>query len=90
MAAPEAGIRPDGKFLVVVRSHFIARKRQIVILREMKALGTDHADFGFLHCIDEESDFEEICAMPPIPKPSVPIISVPCGSFLYSVIARSP
>ena len=29
---------------------------------EMKALGTDHADFGFLHCIDEESDFEEICA----------------------------
>ena len=32
MTAPEAGIRPDGKFLVVVRSHFIARKRQIVIL----------------------------------------------------------
>lgn len=29
---------------------------------EMKALGTDHADFGFLHCIDEESDFEDICA----------------------------
>lgn len=29
---------------------------------EMKALGADHADFGFLHCIDEESDFEEICA----------------------------
>ncbi|MDE7464715.1 MAG: aldo/keto reductase, partial [Clostridiales bacterium] len=23
---------------------------------EMKALGTDYADFGFLHCIDEESD----------------------------------
>ena len=32
MTAPEAGIRPDGKFLVVVRSHLIARKRQIVIL----------------------------------------------------------
>lgn len=27
---------------------------------EMKALGTDYVDFGFLHCVDEESDFEEI------------------------------
>ena len=23
---------------------------------EMKVLGTDYADFGFLHCVDEESD----------------------------------
>lgn len=27
---------------------------------EMKALGTDYVDFGFLHCIDEESDFEAV------------------------------
>ena len=27
---------------------------------EMKALGTDYVDFGFLHCIDEESDFQDI------------------------------
>lgn len=27
---------------------------------EMKALGTDYVDFGFLHCIDEESDFRDI------------------------------
>lgn len=27
---------------------------------EMKALGTDYVDFGFLHCIDEDSDFEDI------------------------------
>lgn len=27
---------------------------------EMEALGTDYVDFGFLHCIDEESDFREI------------------------------
>lgn len=27
---------------------------------ELKALGTDYVDFGFLHCIDEESDFEDI------------------------------
>ena len=27
---------------------------------EMKALGTDYIDFGFLHCIDEESDFQDI------------------------------
>lgn len=27
---------------------------------EMKALGTTYADFGFLHCIDEESDFNDI------------------------------
>ena len=27
---------------------------------EMKALQTDYADFGFLHCIDEESDLEAI------------------------------
>ena len=27
---------------------------------ELKALGTDYVDFGFLHCIDEESDFQDI------------------------------
>ncbi|MCH5165426.1 MAG: aldo/keto reductase [Clostridiales bacterium] len=27
---------------------------------EMKALGTDYVDFGFLHCIDEESDFKDV------------------------------
>lgn len=27
---------------------------------EMQALGTDYVDFGFLHCIDEESDFRDI------------------------------
>lgn len=27
---------------------------------EMEALKTDYVDFGFLHCIDEESDFKEI------------------------------
>lgn len=27
---------------------------------EMGLLGTDYVDFGFLHCIDEESDFEDI------------------------------
>lgn len=27
---------------------------------ELKTLGTDYADFGFLHCIDEDEDFDEI------------------------------
>lgn len=27
---------------------------------EMKLLNTDYVNFGFLHCIDEESDFEDI------------------------------
>ena len=27
---------------------------------EMKTLGTDYADFGFMHCVDEENDFEDI------------------------------
>ncbi|MBD5131039.1 MAG: (4Fe-4S)-binding protein [Clostridiales bacterium] len=27
---------------------------------EMKALGTDYVDFGFLHCVDEDSDLEDI------------------------------
>lgn len=27
---------------------------------EMKALGTDYVDFGFLHCVDEESDLNDI------------------------------
>ena len=29
-------------------------------LWELEALGTDYVDFGFLHCVDEESDFDEI------------------------------
>ena len=27
---------------------------------ELKALQTDYVDFGFFHCVDEESDFEDI------------------------------
>lgn len=27
---------------------------------ELKALGTDYADFGFLHCVDEDKDIDEI------------------------------
>lgn len=27
---------------------------------EMKLLGTDYVDFGFLHCVDEDSDFDDI------------------------------
>lgn len=27
---------------------------------ELKALQTDYVDFGFLHCVDEESDFDDI------------------------------
>ena len=27
---------------------------------ELETLGTDYIDFGFLHCVDEESDWEEI------------------------------
>ena len=29
-------------------------------LWEMKTLNTDYVDFGFLHCIDEDADFDEI------------------------------
>lgn len=29
---------------------------------ELKALGTDYADFGFLHCVDEDNDFDELCS----------------------------
>ncbi len=29
---------------------------------EMQALDTDYADFGFLHCVDESEDFDEILA----------------------------
>ena len=28
---------------------------------ELDALGTDYADFGFLHCVDELDDFETLC-----------------------------
>ena len=27
---------------------------------ELKMLGTDYADFGFLHCVDEDDDFDEL------------------------------
>ena len=27
---------------------------------ELKALGTDYVDFGFLHCVDEDSDMDDI------------------------------
>lgn len=27
---------------------------------EMETLGTDYVDFGFLHCVDEDNDFDEI------------------------------
>ena len=27
---------------------------------ELKELGTDYADFGFLHCVDEDEDFDEL------------------------------
>lgn len=27
---------------------------------ELKALGTDYVDFGFLHCVDEDSDLEDV------------------------------
>lgn len=26
---------------------------------ELKTLGTDYADFGFMHCVDEDSDYDE-------------------------------
>lgn len=29
-------------------------------LWDLKTLGTDYTDFGFLHCVDEVSDFEEL------------------------------
>ena len=29
---------------------------------ELEALGTDYADFGFLHCVDEDSDFDTLCS----------------------------
>lgn len=35
----------------VVRREFEAR---------LKLLGTDYADFGFIHCIDEDSDFDRV------------------------------
>jgi len=33
---------------------------QKTFLWELETLGTDYADFGFLHCVDEEEDFEKL------------------------------
>ena len=30
-------------------------------LWELETLGTDYTDFGFLHCVDDEEDFEQLC-----------------------------
>ncbi len=30
---------------------------------ELKTLGADYVDFGFLHCVDEEEDFEKLIAI---------------------------
>ena len=30
-------------------------------LWELETLGTDYVDFGFLHCVDEEEDFDKLC-----------------------------
>jgi len=30
---------------------------------ELEALGTDYADFGFLHCVDEDEDFDKLVAI---------------------------
>ena len=30
-------------------------------LWELEALGTDYVDFGFLHCVDENEDFDKLC-----------------------------
>lgn len=27
---------------------------------ELETLGTDYADFGFLHCVDEDADFDKL------------------------------
>ncbi len=29
-------------------------------LRELETLGTDYVDFGFLHCVDEDEDFDKL------------------------------
>lgn len=33
---------------------------QKTFLWELKTLGTDYVDFGFLHCVDEQEDFEQL------------------------------
>lgn len=30
-------------------------------LWELETLGTDYVDFGFLHCVDEDADFDTLC-----------------------------
>ena len=30
-------------------------------LWELETLGTDYTDFGFLHCVDEDEDFDKLC-----------------------------
>ncbi len=36
---------------------------QKTFLWELETLGTDYVDFGFLHCVDEEEDFEKLIQM---------------------------
>lgn len=36
------------------------RKIRETFAWEMEALGTDHADFGFLHCVDEDVDLDQL------------------------------
>ncbi len=34
---------------------------QKTFLWELETLGTDYVDFGFLHCVDEDEDFDKLC-----------------------------
>lgn len=34
---------------------------QKTFLWELEQLGTDYVDFGFLHCVDEDEDFDKLC-----------------------------
>ena len=39
------------------------RQIKATVSREMQALGTDYIDFGFLHCVDEDEDFDKLTAV---------------------------
>ena len=38
------------------------RKIQETFVWELETLGTDYADFGFMHCVDEDADFDKLNA----------------------------